>query len=117
MDEDCTVYRTLDVIAKKWSLLVILSLHKGGGSNRYSQIKRDLKGITGKMLSARLKELEAEGVIRKSKDSLRGEVVCSYALTPGGDDLVEVIMGIKEWGLRWRGGSEKCGKTLCRYCR
>jgi DNA-binding HxlR family transcriptional regulator len=70
MAEKCTVYKTIDLIGKKWSLLIILSIHKAeNNKTRYTDIKNDLHQVTGKVLSKRLKELEDEKIITKSIDS------------------------------------------------
>ena len=61
MQEGCTVNLTVRYIARKWSLLILLELYKGAGhTRRFSELKSCLDGITQKVLSARLKELEKE---------------------------------------------------------
>ena len=61
MDNNCTIYKTVDIIAKRWSLLIILEIFKGpGGRKQFTDLKHSLHGITPKILSTRLKELQAK---------------------------------------------------------
>ncbi len=117
MDEKCTVYRTVDLIGKKWSLLIILSIFRGGRvSKRYSEIKRSLPGISPKMLSERLKELDEEDIIRKEMDHSEIPIKTFYSLTESGADLVHIIQDIKKWGLRWKFKSKACEASFCGEC-
>ena len=64
MQEGCTVNLTVKYIARKWTLLILLELYKGEGhTRRFSELKGCLFGITQKVLSARLRELEKEGLL------------------------------------------------------
>ena len=52
MDEDCAVYKTVDFIGKRWTLLILLELYKGENKwKRYNELKRNLMSITPKILS------------------------------------------------------------------
>ena len=52
MDANCTVYKTMDFISKKWTLLILLELFKEGKEKkRYSEIKNKMDDITPKVLS------------------------------------------------------------------
>jgi len=64
MDRKCTVYRVSSLIGKKWMLPILLEIGKFE-SRRYSEIKKTVPGITPKILSLRLKELEKEEMISK----------------------------------------------------
>jgi DNA-binding HxlR family transcriptional regulator len=117
MDESCTVYNTLNLIGKKWVLLIILSINKGDkDQRRYSQIKKDLHGITGKILSLRLKELEKNRLIKKNKDISIIPNKTYYSLTRSGKSLLKIIKDIKTWGLNWNFPNKICSSTLCRNC-
>jgi len=64
MQDECTVNQTVTYLGKKWMLLIILELYKGDNyTRRFTEIKERLPGITAKVLSARLKELEEEGLV------------------------------------------------------
>ncbi|MFO8052165.1 MAG: helix-turn-helix domain-containing protein [Thermoplasmatota archaeon] len=117
MHDQCTVYRTIDLIAKKWSMVIILEMYRdGGGPKRYSRIKSGLSDITPKVLSNRLKELEAEGLITKRVDASRVPIKVEYELTESGLDLVDVIKGFKGWALKWKVESTVCEKLDCKEC-
>ncbi|HLC99219.1 MAG TPA: helix-turn-helix domain-containing protein [Candidatus Nanoarchaeia archaeon] len=117
MDKECTIYRTADFIGKRWTLLILLELYKGrSGSRRYSELKNSLPGITPKILSARLKELEKEKLIRKDIDTASFPVRCDYSLTQSGEDFIKIIKDMKKWAIRWKYPSKACESTNCRQC-
>ena len=117
MEESCTVYRTADFIGKKWTMLVLLELHKGeSGTRRYSELKKRLPDITPKMLSLRLKELEKEGLVKKTVDASEFPVKSTYTLTDSGKDFIKIIKGIKMWALRWKLKNRVCERADCGKC-
>ena len=117
MDNECTVYRTVDFISKKWSIVILLEMYRGNKkSKRYSEIKDSLRDITPKVLSARLKELEREGLILKRVDASVFPVKCEYSLTKSGMDFIGVIQNIKQWALRWKPHQKACEMAQCRNC-
>jgi len=117
MDEKCTVYKTIDFISKKWSLLILLEIYKSPeGKKRYSEIKNNLLDITPKVLSARLKELEKEGLIAKHVDVSSFPVKSEYELTKIGIDFISIIKDIKNWALRWKIDNKVCEQLDCKVC-
>ena len=117
MDDTCTVYKTIDFILKKWSLLILLDIYKSSeGKKRYSDIKKNIINITPKVLSARLKELEREGLLIKHIDTSSFPVKCEYELTNIGHDFINIIKDIKHWALRWRINNKVCEKLDCKNC-
>lgn len=118
MDENCTVYKTVNVLSKKWNLLLIQSIYKSKNyTKRYTEIKKDLAEITPKILSQRLSELEHGGLIEKQVDSSQVPIKSFYTLTQSGQELINVVRGMKKWGLKWKFPSSACEKTNCRNCR
>lgn len=118
MDKQCTVEKTIDIISKRWSLSIVLSIYKdNNNSKRYNQIKNDMKKITPKMLSMRLKELENEGIIKKKIDSKNIPIKTFYSLTDSGNDLIKIIQDIKSWGLKWKFDNKICENNACKECR
>jgi len=99
MDERCTIYRTIDFISKKWTLLILLELYKTRGKKRYSELKSSLLNITPKILSTRLRELEKQGLITKYIDTNGFPIKCEYILTDSGKDFIRIIKDIKKWSL------------------
>lgn len=117
MDEYCTVYNAAELIGKKWTLLILLELHKGkDGSRRYSELKSRLPRITPKILSLRLKELEHEKLIQKKVDSKTIPVKCEYSLTKSGEGLIGVVKEIKKWSLKHHVKNRLCENTACKNC-
>lgn len=117
MDENCTVYKTIDIVSKKWSLIILLEIYKGKQSKkRYSDIKNNIPEITPKVLSGRLKDLENEGLIKKSVDASSFPVKSEYALTKIGLDFISIIKDIKGWALRWKIHNKVCEQLDCKDC-
>lgn len=115
--KDCTVYKTVDIIGKKWSLYILFELHKGEkGEKGFNELKRKLKDITPKTLSARLKELEEQDLIQKVIDDSVLPVRCEYSLTASGEDFISIIRDIKAWGLKWKFSNKACESSVCRLC-
>jgi DNA-binding HxlR family transcriptional regulator len=117
MNDECTVYRTIDLIAKKWSMVILLEIYrKGGGPKRYSSIKKGLCDITPKVLSMRLKELERAELITKSIDASEMPIKTEYDLTEQGLELIDVIKQFKCWALKWKVDNEVCEHLDCADC-
>lgn len=117
MDEQCTVYQTVDLISKKWTLLIILELFRGAKEKkRYSEIKRSIPKITPKIFSERLRELEEEKVIIKEIDYSEIPIKTFYSLTESGNDLVQVVQEVKKWALKWKVQNKICEATFCQRC-
>ena len=117
MQEGCTVNLTVKYLAKKWTLLILLELYKGEDySRRFSELRDALGDITPKILSARLRELEDEGLITKTVDASSFPVKTEYRLTESGVEIIDVIKDIKRWALKWKIDNIACGNQDCRMC-
>jgi DNA-binding HxlR family transcriptional regulator len=91
----CAAARALEVIGEKWSLLVVRDLLSG--EQRFSDLLRSLGGITPKLLTQRLRDLEAHGVVERDEEEGRREVW--YRLTPAGRELRPTIESLIVWGI------------------
>ncbi len=90
---------TLNVINGKWKLPIIGSLLYD--KKRFTEIQRNIPKITPRMLSKELKELELNGVVKRTVyDTL--PVTVEYELTPSAQTLSEVLDKMVEWGLKHR---------------
>ncbi len=117
MDKKCPIYSVANFIGKRWTLLIICELYKGGAKwKRYSQIKKKLPEMTPKMLSSRLKEMQKEGLIKKRVDASSFPIKSEYSLTDKGLDFIKVVMGMKEWALKWEVKNEHCESVDCKEC-
>ena len=117
MDEHCTVYQTMEILSKKWTLLILLELYKSPtNTKRYSELKTNFPTITPKILSTRLKELEHNNLITKHIDTSHFPVKCEYQLTKSGKDVIPIIKNIKSWALRWNIKNKTCANQDCKEC-
>ncbi|MCL2031924.1 MAG: helix-turn-helix transcriptional regulator [Methanomassiliicoccaceae archaeon] len=117
MNHDCTLYKTMDYLAKRWTILILLELRKGEQEwKRFSAIRESMKDITPKVLSERLKDLEAEGLVSKRVDASAFPIKSEYRLTEAGEELVEAVKQIKYWALKWKIRNEICLRQDCRSC-
>jgi len=117
MQEGCTVNLTVKYLTKKWTLLVILELYKGKThTRRFGELKDSLPGITSKVLSARLRELETEGLIQRQVDAGNFPVKSEYTLNESGLEIVDIIKGMKRWALKWKIDNIACGNQACEKC-
>ena len=90
----CPARTVLEALASKWTLLVLSSLYKHGGTMRFNEIRRHLEGVTQKMLTQTLRILERDGLLERTvypEVSLRIE----YSLTETGRTLLEPLDAIK----------------------
>ncbi|GAA2208521.1 helix-turn-helix domain-containing protein [Nonomuraea monospora] len=92
--EDCEVRQILDRIADKWSLLVIALLDCQ--SLRFTQLRREIDGISQRMLSVTLRQLERDGLVSRKVHPVVPPRV-DYALTPLGRTLHETIKSLVTW--------------------
>jgi len=100
-DSDCPVRKTAEVIGHKWSTLIVRDLLTG--KKRYSELARSLTGISPKVLSERLQELESNRLVTRTVYPTVPPTT-EYALTELGKGLEGVIRAMYEFGLNFAGG-------------
>lgn len=93
----CPVAKAAEVVAERWTLLIIRELISG--SHRFSELERGLPNISRTLLSQRLRMLEKAGVVYR-RPAVRGDRP-EYHLTSAGKELHGLIVGLGEWGQRW----------------
>ncbi len=90
---------TLDIVSGKWKLLIVF--HLTHGPRRFKELQRMIDGITPRMLSKELKDLEInELVTREVFDT--SPITVSYTLTEHGESLYPVVHALHEWGMKHR---------------
>lgn len=95
---NCPVSTLLRMLQGKWKFQILYEVCIKDPI-RYGEIKKAVPGITGTMLSASLKELEADGLlVRTQYEEIPPRV--EYSLTPKGRDLLPVFYEMAKWGLR-----------------
>ena len=92
---NCPVEATIDVIGGKWKPLILWWLHQR--TYRFAELRRLIPGITEKVLTQHLRELEADGIVdRRVFATIPPKV--EYSLTEYGNSLKQALNAICEWG-------------------
>lgn len=102
--EECTRALTgigdaLYVIGGKWKLRVIIALK--GGNKRFNEMQRTITGISARVLSHELRELEMNGFIKRNVFN-QTPVIVEYELTEYSNSLDPVLTALSEWGIAHR---------------
>lgn len=93
--DPCGIARALDLIGERWSLLIVRELLFG--PKRFTDLKTGLAGASPNVLSQRLRELEAGGVVRRVVEG-----AAMYELTEWGKELHPILLKLGVWGARSR---------------
>lgn len=113
----CPVYhRAIELIGRRWTGAILRVLL--GGPTRFSDIAGHIPGLSDRLLSERLKELEAEGIVVRTVYP-EMPVRIEYALTEKGHALENVIAAVSVWAETWgtlspaeREDCEDCAATV-----
>ncbi len=89
----------LYAIGGKWKLRIIIAL--SGGNKRFNDLQRTVAGISARVLSNELKEMELNGFIKRNVVTTT-PVVIEYELTDYSDTLQDVLHALREWGFMHR---------------
>ena len=96
---ECPVATAVNLIGNKWKPLIIRDLMNG--TQRYKYLQYGIKGISPKVLTENLKQLEDDGIVKRevyAEVPLRVE----YSLTPLGEQMRPVIMALADWGNKYK---------------
>ena len=91
----CPVEATLEKIGGKWKGIVLY--HLLDGPKRYNELKRNVGGVTQRMLTKQLRELEDDGLILRKVFPVVPPHV-EYSLTDSGRTLEPVLLALRDWG-------------------
>ena len=94
----CAIARALDVVGERWSLLLVRELSLG--PRRYRDLAAGLPGIPSNVLAARLKDLQAAGVVTRRTLPAPADVTV-YELTGAGRALQPALKELLDWGMRY----------------
>jgi DNA-binding HxlR family transcriptional regulator len=92
--QTCEIRDLLDRLADKWSLLVVELL--GGGSRRFTELKREIDGVSQRMLTRTLRQLERDGLVLRTVHPVVPPRV-DYELTPLGVTLLDAVEPLVAW--------------------
>jgi DNA-binding HxlR family transcriptional regulator len=95
--ELCRVEDALGILVGKWKPIILLHLLKNG-TQRFSELKRSIPGITQKMLTNQLRDLEDEDIIKRTVYPQVPPKV-EYSITKYGRTLEPILNAMHEWGL------------------
>ena len=95
---NCAVDATMSVIEGRWKTVILCKLYKNGPM-RFNQLMKDIDGISPRILTKQLKEMEADGVIKRtSYPEIPPRV--EYSITERGESLAPILKAMAEWGLK-----------------
>jgi DNA-binding HxlR family transcriptional regulator len=92
----CRTREVLDIVADKWSLLVVRNLE--AGPRRFTELKRGIDGISQRMLTLTLRNLERDGILTRTVHNVMPPNV-SYQLTSMGTTLLEATAPLLRWSI------------------
>jgi DNA-binding HxlR family transcriptional regulator len=95
--QGCPVTRAMSVIGGKWKLFIIF--HLMGGTRRFGELRRLIPDVTQQMLTAQLRELEADGLVQRTVYPVVPPHV-DYSLTPLGQQIRGVTDALMDFGDR-----------------
>jgi len=93
--ENCPLQRAMEMIGGKWKLSILCSLSVDG-TVRYNDLKRKLNDISNTMLSKSLKELEADGLVKRS-EYMEVPVRVEYEITEKTKELSPILIQLAKW--------------------
>lgn len=95
LNDKCSSRQVIALIADKWSLLILWALSREG-TLRYGELQREVKGISQKMLTQTLKELERNGLVKRTVYEVIPPQV-EYELTELGKSLKSTLASVCGW--------------------
>jgi DNA-binding HxlR family transcriptional regulator len=93
-----TVERAFALLGKKWAGLIVHVL--AGGPRHFCEVQQAIGSLSARMLAARMKELEAEGLVARTVET-GSPVRVRYALTEKGRALEPALRGVEQWARKW----------------
>ena len=96
----CPVSGTINAVSGKWKVLAIW--HLGFNPKRFAELRKLLPGVSEKVLTAQLRQLETDGIVsRKVRHTSPPQV--TYSLTSAGEELIEPMSLLCAWGTKHLG--------------
>jgi DNA-binding HxlR family transcriptional regulator len=99
MADECMVEAAMEVLGGKWKIVILR--HLLDGTKRFGELHRAMPGVTARMLTRQLRELEADRLIRRTVYPQVPPKV-EYSVTPIGESLRDVTGRLDDWGHWYR---------------
>ena len=104
----CPVEATLMVMNGRWKVLILRELLQG--VKRFGELHRALTGVTQKMLTQQLREMERDGILhRRVYPQVPPKV--EYSVTPLGESLKPILEAMQAWGIRLPADKNRSGQN------
>jgi DNA-binding HxlR family transcriptional regulator len=91
----CPVAKAAELFCERWTPLIVRDL--AAGATRFSELRRGVPLMSPTLLTKRLRQLEAEGIVER-RPAKRGS---TYHLTDAGQEFLPLVAGLGQWGQRW----------------
>ena len=105
----CPVETTLTLISDRWKVLILRDLFTG--TKRFGELKKSLSGISQKVLTANLRDMEQNGLLtRKAYPEVPPRV--EYTLTETGESLKPILSAMFDWGMDYKAKNNSPGNEL-----
>lgn len=92
----CNTSLTMRYIGGKWKSVILIHLKKG--KLRYNELRKEIPTITERTLSLQLKQLEADGLVKRKVYTSKPPLKVDYQLTDFGKTLIPILDAISDWG-------------------
>jgi DNA-binding HxlR family transcriptional regulator len=96
--QHCGLAHALDLVGDRWTLLIVRDLL--AGPRRYTDLASSLVTVASNLLADRLRQLEADGLVRRTRLPAPAESLVVYELTALGESLGESLEALARWGMR-----------------
>ena len=96
----CPIKTSLGVLGKKWTMLVLRDIGILG-VDRFNRLLDSIPGLTPRVLSMRLKELEKEGFIQCIEEGKKSSMIVRWTLTEKGRDALPILLQFTAFGSKW----------------
>ena len=97
---NCPVEYTASLIGNKWKIIILRDLLTG--TKRYNELTHSVVGISAKVLTENLRDLERDGIVKRKVYPVVPPKV-EYSLTEKGKDLKDVLESMRSFGLKYKG--------------
>jgi DNA-binding HxlR family transcriptional regulator len=91
----CPVQATINVLSGKWKVQAVW--HLSFGPRRFAELRNLLRGVSEKVLTAQLRELENDGIVERTVVHSSPPKV-TYSLSPSGQTLIPLLQNLCDWG-------------------